>query len=187
MKNILKILLMSSFLITLAGGLLGPIYAIFVKEIGGNLITAGGAYAIFSISSGILIFIFAKLEDKIKHQEYVLIFGRVISVIGFIGYLFVQNPIHLFIVQAIFGIATAVKNPVYDSLYSKNLQKGKFASQWGTFESMSAITIGIAAITGSLIAQKFGFKTLFIVMLAFSILSLLSTLLLIKKIKEYLK
>ena len=84
MRRILKILILSSFFINLAAGLFGPIYAIFVEEIGGDLLTAGTAYAIFAIASGSLIFMLGKWEDKVKHQEKLLVFGRFLAVIGFI-------------------------------------------------------------------------------------------------------
>ena len=66
MRRILKILILSSFFINLAAGLFGPIYAIFVEEIGGDLLTAGTAYAIFAIASGSLIFMLGKWEDKVN-------------------------------------------------------------------------------------------------------------------------
>ena len=43
MQRELKILLASSMLIQLATGMFGPIYAVFVEQIGGNLLTAGTA------------------------------------------------------------------------------------------------------------------------------------------------
>jgi len=184
MKNKLKILLLSSFFINLSAGFFGPLYAVFVEQIGGNLLTAGSAYAAFSIVAGVLIFFIGKWEDKIKHQEKLLIASRFLAIVGFIGYLTIRNPLDLFMVQIIFGISTAIGTPAFDSLYSKNLQKGKFASQWGTWESMYAITVGIAAIIGGLIAQTYGFKALFIVMLIISILSFISSLFLIKKKKN---
>lgn len=177
---------MSSFFINLSAGLLGPIYAVFVEEIGGNLVTAGSAAAIFSIVSGILIYILGKVEDKIKHQENILIFGRILTFVGLVGYIFVKSPIYLFGVEIILGIATALSSPAFDSLYSKNLQKGKFASQWGAWESMCAITTGIAAIIGGVIAYKFGFKVLFVIMSIIALFSLIATLLLKKNIKEML-
>ena len=183
MREKLKILLLSSLFIDLSAGLFGPLYAVFVERIGGDLLTAGAAYATFSIAAGVLIFILGKWEDSIKHQEKLLVIGRFLEIIGFIGYLLIQTQIHLFIVQIIFGISTAVVTPAFDSLYSKNLTKGKFASQWGAWESMYAIVTGIAAITGGLIAQNYGFKTLFILMLIFSIVSFIVTLLLVKKRK----
>ncbi len=187
MKEKLKILLISSFFINLSAGLFGPLYAVFVEEIGGNLLTAGGAYASFSIASGVLIFILGKWEDKVKHQENILIWGRLLTLIAIIGYLFVQSPVHLFTVQIMLGIAVAFETPSFDSLYSKSLTKGKFASQWGNWEAIYAITIGIAAITGGWIAQEFGFRTLFIAMSIIAGISLIVTLLLKKEIKKLLK
>ena len=176
MRRILKILILSSFFINLAAGLFGPIYAIFVEEIGGDLLTAGTAYAIFAIASGSLIFMLGKWEDKVKHQEKLLVFGRFLAVIGFIGYLLIKNPTQLFIVQIIFGIESAIITPAFDSLFSKNLNRKKFASQWGTWES-----------TAAYIAKEYGFQTLFTIMLIISIFSFLVTLLLIKRIREMLR
>ncbi|MBU2639985.1 MAG: hypothetical protein KKG75_04770, partial [Nanoarchaeota archaeon] len=75
MDKELKILLMTSALFILAGGLFGPIYAVFVEEIGGDLLTAGAAYSVFAIVTGGIIFFLAKWEDKVKHQEKLVVFG----------------------------------------------------------------------------------------------------------------
>lgn len=187
MKFTLKILLWSSFFINLSAGLLGPIYAIFVEDIGGGLLTAGTSYAVFSIATGILIFFLGKWEDKIKNPANILILGRFLAVIGTAGYLFVKSPLMLFGVQIVLGISEALVAPGFSGLYSKSLSKGKFASQWGYWNSMVYITVGISAILGSFIAKQFGFQLLFIVMTIAAILSLAATLLLKNKIKKLLK
>ncbi len=133
-----------------------------------------------------MIYILGKIEDKIKHQENILILGRVLTFIGVVGYLFVRSPLYLFAVEIILGTATALSSPAFDSLYSKNLQKGKYASQWGAWEAMYAITAGIAAIVGGLIAQEFGFRILFIIMSIIALFSLVATLFLRKNIKDML-
>lgn len=181
MKEKLKILLLSALFINLSAGFFGPIYAIFVEQIGGDIFTAGFSYALFSIAAGVLIFILGKWEDSVKHQEKLLVTGRFLAIIGFIGYLLVETTTHLFIVQIIFGISTAVITPAFDSLYSKNLSKGKFASQWGVWESMYGIATGVAAVIGAFIAKEFGFKSLFTLMLIFSIASFIASLYLLKK------
>ncbi len=181
MRKKLKILLLASALLMLAGGLFGPIYAVFVEQIGGDLLTAGGAYAAFAIASGVLIFFISRWEDHVKHKEKLIIAGYALSSIGFLGYLFIKTPIHLFIVQAILGMGEAVSSPAFDGLYSKNLQKGKFASEWGLWESLYYTTIGIAAIIGGFLAQEFGFKVLFVVMFLFSLSGLISSLFLLRK------
>jgi len=185
MNKYLKILLYSSFFITLAGGFFTPIYAIFVEDIGGDILTAGSAYAVYSIVSGVLIYLIGLWEDKVKHQEKLLVAGRGISVLGFAGYLFINSPMDLFIVQILLGIGSAVGTPAFDSLYSSALDKGKYASEWGTWEAMYGIVSGIGAIVGSYIAMFYGFVTLFYVMFFISALSFIATLFLpIQKIKR---
>ncbi len=182
MQRELKILLSASGLSILAAGLFGPIYAVFVQEIGGDLLTAGTAYSAFAISAGILIFFISRWEDHIKHQEKLVVAGYSLGSLGFLGYLLIRNPFDLFIVQVIFGISTAIGVPAYDGIYSRHLDKGKFVSEWGMWESMNYVVMGIAAALGSLIASLFGFSTLFMLMLALSILALIvSALLLAKK------
>lgn len=176
MKKELKLLLVSSAFITLAGGLFGPIYAVFVEEIGGDLLTAGSAYAVFAIAAGILIFFISRWEDHVKHQEKLVVMGYTLNVIGFFGYLLVREPWHLFIVQAIFGIAEAIGTPAFDGLYSRHLDKGKYTSEWGLWESKEWITLGIAAFVGGYLANKHGFQALFSFMLSLSIIGFMISL-----------
>ena len=123
MRRELKILLLAASLFLLAGGLFGPVYAVFVEEIGGNLLIAGSAYGLFSIITGVLIFLISRWEDHIKYQEKLVIVGYLMSSLGYLGLIFVRAPIHLFIIESIFGIGTAVQTPAYDGLYSKHLDR----------------------------------------------------------------
>ena len=181
MRKQLKILLAADSLFVLAGGLLGPIYAIFVQNIGGDILTAGSSYAAFAFTSGILIYLIGKWEDHVKHLEKLLVASHALSCLGFIGYLLIQQPVHLFAVQIIFGIAGAVNKPAYDALYSKYLARTKAASQWGTWEGMVWISSAIGAVVGSYVAQVYGFRYLFTIMLGASIVGLTVSSLLIKK------
>lgn len=180
MKRGLKILILASALFLLAGGMFGPIYAIFVEEIGGDILTAGSAYAVFSIACGVLLFFISRWEDHVKHQEKLIVIGYFLSCIGFLGYLFISEPWHLFIVQIIFGIGHAINIPAYDGLYSKLLDKGKFASEWGLWETMAYIVGGVAALVGGYLANLYGFKFIFVIMFILSIIGLIVSLFLLK-------
>lgn len=187
MKRQLKLLLFSSALFMLAGGLFGPIYAIFVEEIGGDILTAGLAYSAFAIASGVLIFLISKWEDHVKHQEKLVVAGFVLSCIGFAGYLFIKRPLDLFLVQIIFGIGEAIGTPAFDGLYSRHLDKGKYVSEWGLWESLDYIVAGVAAVIGGFLAKIYGFKFLFIVMLILSFIGLIISLFLMREIKPVKK
>lgn len=182
MNVTLKILLMISWTFYFAIGLLGPIYAIFVEEIGGGLFVAGSSYAIFSIAMGVVTYIVAKWEDGVLRQENVIVAARGLTVLVFIGYFFIQTPLHLYIVQFFLGIVSALATPVFDSLYSKYLDTGKYASEWGLWEAGYAIVLGVSALLGGLITELYGFRVLFVVMLSMGILSFIASILLLKKI-----
>ncbi|MBT3582277.1 MFS transporter [Candidatus Woesearchaeota archaeon] len=183
MKKQLKILLAADSFFVLAAGLFGPIYAVYVQQIGGDLLTAGGAYSAFAFTSGILIYLIGKWEDHVKHLDKLLIASYALSCFGFVGYLLIQRPLHLFAVQIVFGIAGAINKPAYDALYSKYLAKTKAASQWGAWEGMVWISSAIGAVVGGYIAQIYGFRTLFTIMLGISIIGLIAVSFLVKKSK----
>lgn len=184
MKKWLRILLFADFFMLLAMGMLTPIYAIFVERIGGDILAASGAWAIFTFTSGFFIWVFGKWEDRIKHLEKMIFLGYLLRCIAFLGYFFVANKYHLFGIQTLLGIGIALSLPAYDSLYSRLLTKGKSASEWGTWEGMNMMVAALAAIIGGLVANYFGFKILFLVMFASSLIGLLISITLLSKAFE---
>jgi len=164
MKLPFKILLFSESIILFAGALLGPIYAIFVEEIGGDILDASAAFAIFSITSGFVVFLISRMEEKIKEQELIVALGYVIIGLGYFGYLLIQTPIHLFLVQAFIGVGIALYAPASDAMYSKYLDRSRAVSNWGVWEGMNRFTLGAGALAGGLIVSTLGFPILFILM-----------------------
>lgn len=184
MRRELRTLFWADSLANFAAGLFGPIYAVFVEEIGGDLLTAGAAYSVFAIVSGLAMYLISKWENRSKHKEMILIFSYFLSTLGFLGYLFVKTPIHLFIVQIIFGISVAFCWPVFDGLFSKWLDKGKFVYQWGSYDALWSILSGISALIGGALANFYGFRFLFFIMFFISLIGLMVSLFLISKKKS---
>ncbi len=181
MKKELNILLLAAAFSTFVNNMLGPIYAIFVEKIEGGILEASYAIAIFSISAGILIYIISKWEDRLKYKEKLLPVGYLLSSVGFFSYMFVSKPVHLYIVEVIFGFAIAVLSPLYDGLYSKNIDKNKYVSEWGAWESMSYIISSLAALAGGFLVSYFGFEALFFTMFTLSLISVFVSLALVKE------
>ena len=165
MNRILKHLLVAESFWLLAAGLFGPIYAIFVTEIKGDVLEAGGAYAAFSLAAAAMIFMISRWEDHVRHKERLIIIGHSIGAVAILGYLFVANPLQLFAVQAMLGVAGAIAVPAFDGIYSKNLDRGRFVSEWGLFDSMKYLVAGISAVVGGLIVSLYNFQTLCIILI----------------------
>ena len=164
LNKALRIMLFTNGLILLAGAMLGPIYALFVEKIGGNLMDASIAGAIFALVAGITTFLSGKYSDKIKENELVMVFGYAVMGIGFLLYITIDSILALFLIEALIGFGEAIYAPVFDAVYSKHIDRRESGKQWGAWESTNYFMAAIGAIVGGGIVTLFGFQTLFIIM-----------------------
>lgn len=167
----LRILIYTEAMVLVAAAMIGPIYAIFVEEIGGNLLDASLTIGVFALAAGITTIIAGKYMDKIKENELILVFSYGIIGLGFLLYLFVNSIWFLFLVQVVIGIGEAIYAPAIDVIYSKHLDKGKAGRQWGEYESMLYFAAAAGAVIGGFVATKFGFNVVFMAMAALSFFS----------------
>ncbi|MBN2307109.1 MFS transporter [Candidatus Peregrinibacteria bacterium] len=160
----LKILLATNALILLAAAMLAPIYAIFVEEIGGDLLDASIAGFLFAVSAGLATLFSGKVSDKIRHSDHVMMLGYGMMGLGFFLFLFVHSITTLFIIQILIGMGEAIYSPAFDKLYSEHLDRGQYGVEWGTWESMYYFTTAFGALIGGLLVTNFGFPALFLSM-----------------------
>lgn len=99
MHKQLKLFLIGNSFFVLAVGMLGPIYALFVKKVGGDALVAGTAWAVFMVISGLGVLIMGKIQDNLKRDKPMILIGYALQSLGLIGYYFVSNVAQLFIVQ----------------------------------------------------------------------------------------
>ena len=173
LNKALRILLSTNAMILLAGAMLGPVYAFFVEDIGGNLLDASFAGGIFALVAGMTTLISGKYSDEIKENELIVVFGYTIMGVGFTLYTMVDSILFLFIVQTIIGFGEAIYAPAFDAVYSKHIDNHKSGSQWGVRESTNYFTVAIGAMSGGFIITKLGFNTLFVIMATLCFMSAL--------------
>jgi hypothetical protein len=171
MKRILKTLLAVSFILTFGESLFGPIYAIFVKNIGGDILDAGFAFALFSIASGIFVFTLGRSHFFTAHLRKMVFYGALIITIGTFGYLFVSTPLELFVVQIIIGFGNGFLEPSWDGLFSTDLNERAATSFWSLWAGGKDILIGLASILGAAIVAVSSFSVLFWIMGCFGVIS----------------
>ena len=179
-KQIRYLLLINSFFV-FAINLFGPLYAIFIRQITPEIYHVGGIWSFYIFSVGVLVLLISKYENRLKYADYFLILGFFFRSMGWLGYIFAEKIFHLYLIQIFLAIGESLGTPSFNFLYSKNLDKGNFASEWGLNTSISAFIMGAAAIIGSIIVKIFGFVPLFIFMI---ILSFISTIIAFKYRKQ---
>lgn len=156
--------------------LLNPVYSAYVTKIGGNLFTAGGALSVRLAIIGILIFISGKIAGKYHTEKLQLLIGYSIGLAVVIGYLLINTPAQLFILQILLGLSIAIAQPAYNGLFSSRLGDTSHASRWGTYFAMTYFAGALAALSSGFISQTYGFNYLFYAMIFTQSLGLLGTL-----------
>ncbi|OGH87000.1 MAG: hypothetical protein A2206_00365 [Candidatus Magasanikbacteria bacterium RIFOXYA1_FULL_40_8] len=185
---VIRFLIISDVVIIGAGGLLGPIFAIFVEDfvVGGNEVVAGIAAAIYLSTKSVLQIPTAHMIDRIKGERddfWLMFIFSILSALIPLFYLIVRTPFELYAVQFLLGLFTSITFPTYMAIFTRHIDKHKEATEWGVYFTIIDITSAVLAALGGFVAGYFGFQVL-ICMVVF--LSVVGSLLL-WPIKPYLR
>jgi len=184
----IKFLIISDVAIVGAGGLIAPVFALFVEDFiqGGNAAVAGMAAAIFLFTKSILQIPVAHFIDKIRGERddfWILFIFSILMALVPLLYLIVSTPTELFIVQFFYGLFTAMTFPSYMAIFTKHIDKRKEGTEWGVYFTLTDIVSALLAGLGGYMAATYGFHYLII---SVSILMILGAVLLYPIKKEIL-
>jgi MFS family permease len=179
-KGNARILLKASFIFNFGIGLFAPIYAIFVQKIGGDILDAGIAFAIYFILTGIFVIAFDTSKFYLKNVKKMIILGYFLFAIAYFLFIFIKTPMHLFLLQMLLGLATGIADPAWEGVFSAKGSEKKESKNWAIWTGGVSIIAGISAVVGGIIVTLFSFEVLFGIM---SALCLLASLISIKIIK----
>ena len=181
----LKLLILSDILVFGALGFISPILSIFIDNnlTGGGIFTAGLASTIFLVTHAVLQIIFSYKFNP-KDRLWMLWLGTGIIALVPIGYIFSTHIWHLFLAEFFYGLGAAFAYPSWSSLFTSHLESGKRGFQYSLYSSGLGIGTAITAAIGGFIAEKVGFKFVFVIT---SILAIIGLLILFKLNKSVLR
>jgi len=184
MKNnrALRVLFTYNSLFLFSASLLGPLYAIFVKNIGGGVLLISISSAVFYLSSTLFLFFVSRWGDKLREKEYLLIASYLVRAIGYFGFLFVDGALLLIIIQAIFGLGDALGTPTFGAIFSKHTDRQEEVLEYSDWSVIANIVMALGTIIGGFMVATFGFVFLFMVMGGLCILSALGIYLTPRKV-----
>ncbi len=170
-----RILLLGANIWYFGEGMMGPLFAVFAEKVGGDILDITWAWATYLVVTGLLYILVGRLLNKKEYKTKVMLAGYLLNAVFTFGYLLVQNPFQLFLVQAGLGISEAIGTPAWDALYANNLSDEMDAYAWGLSTGQSQIVTGIAFGIGGLITHFVSFEALFITMGIIQIIAALVT------------
>src|SRR3989338_1306965 len=177
-NRVIRLLILSDFLLLFSTGLLAPIFAIFIlKNIqGSTLQVVGLATTFYWIARVISTVPLSRLMDKTdgeKDEFYFMIIGTFILSSLPLFYLIMSQPWHLYLIQFLSGLAGSMAVPGWRILFTDHLDRGRTGYEWSLEDLGIGVATASSAYFGSVLADKFGF-TLILIML--SMLGYLATL-----------
>lgn len=157
----LRVLLVTDSFVFLASAMIGPIYAIFVERLNGNVLDAGLTSAIYALVAGLVTIFSGVYSDRVRRNEFVVIAGYALVGVGYVLYQFVDSTLSLFAIQALLGVGAGIHMPAYKALYSKNLDSMREGVEWGLWEGLTYFAIAGGAALGGVVAYLYGFNYVF--------------------------
>jgi len=166
-NRILKILILSDISMVSGWGLVSPIFAVFVTEQinGGSLVVVGTAEAILLTTKSLLQIPVGAIVDNTKGEKIDLALafaGSVITALGLLSYAFASLPFHIYLIEFILGLASALIYPAWMGLFTRNMDEGKESFLWSLYSTPTELASAGTAALGGYLAEYFHFPSVFL-------------------------
>jgi len=172
---VVRFMILSDFIWMGSVGLMVPIFAIFVTDTipGATPATVGIAASIYLITKSVVQIFAASIIDWIRGEKddfWVLFTFSFLAAILPILYLFMSSPLHLFIIQFIYGILLAFTFPTFMAIFTRHIDRPKAGTEWGIYYTFNDLSAAFTAFAGGVIATLIGFETLIVLSVIVSVL-----------------
>lgn len=185
LNKVIRTLITSDFLLQSGWGLIGPIFAIFLtKQIqGGSVEMVGFIAATYWLIKSIVQPFIAHFLDVKRGERDDLLFlvsGMYVANLIPLGYVFSTQPWHIFTLEFIRGLSMACVVPSWSAIFTRHIDQGWEAFSWSIESTAIGFAAAFAAAFGGVLATVLGFRTVFVLVSIFGLISS-SVLLLIRK------
>ena len=178
MNRVIALLIISDLFLLTGFGLVDPIFAIFMTQnlTNGTLVTAGIAIMLFFLVKSLLQLPLAHYIDKHGNSEFFLVGGcLIIAAVPFL-YSVATHINHIYLIQVLYGIGSALAYPTWLGLFSTNIDKKKENFEWAVYSTCEGVGTALSAFIGAQLAAIIGFRSVFIIV---GILSLIGACILL--------
>lgn len=190
-NKIIKFLIISESVTMLGLGFVTPIFAIFIidKITGGNIKVAGFAGTVYMIAFALTRLPTAYgVDRKMKENQrlYLLTGGTILFGISYFLYLLVRFPWQVYLLQILSGIGSGSRYSAFTNLYTRYIDKGLESFEWGINAVVTSLALAATAAIGGILANKFGFDIIFVLVGIFVLLSSTVPIVICKNLIKFL-
>lgn len=174
-NKIIKILIISDFSIISSFGLIAPIFAIFIDKqiIGGGVKVAAFASTIYLLVSSLARLPISRIVDQQlteKGRALLLIAGSILTSSCYFFYIFAKFPWQVYLLEGLIGLGCAANAAVWFDLFTRYIDKDQESFEWSIHGSAVSLGSAATAAIGGILAEKFGFSLIFILIGIFGLI-----------------
>lgn len=167
MNPFIRSLIVSDFLLYFSYGLITPIMAIFVSDqiVGADIETVGMATAIYWIVRSLTSIPLARWMDNHegeKDEFHFMFWGALLMSLTLMSLAWATEIWHVYLIQVSFGIFNSMATPGWRILFTNHIDRNKIGFSWSVWDVAVALSMSLSAYAGSVVAQEWGFHTLFL-------------------------
>ncbi len=178
MNNVaLRVLFLYNGIFVCAAAMLGPLYAIYVEKFIDGVTAVSISWAAFLISTSIFTFIVARKGDGVKEKKILLLAGYMIRIVSWVMLIFVHNLTALVFVQILLGLGESLGTPAFNAIVAEHLDNNKYIKEYSSWSLVFNLSSAAGILAGGTIVNRFGFKSLFLVMSGLSLIAFFGILL----------
>lgn len=160
----LRTLYLYNGIFVFAGGMLGPLFALFVEEIDKSVFSVSLTWFVFLFSATIFMVFVEKYGDQVMEKEYLLMGGFLIRAIVWFLFPFIGTLFWLIVAQILLGLGEALGTPAYDVIFAEHLDKDRHVKEYTDWKLISNIVGSFAVLLGGILVKYTGFSILFFLM-----------------------
>ena len=193
-NKIVKTLIVADLFVNTGWGLLGPVFAIFIVQniTGGNASdaaeVAGFASLFYWTVKSVLQIPLGKYLDR-NHGEIddfqFMVLGKFLTALVPFGFLISSQAWHIYAFHVLHAIGNAMVVPSWSAIFTRHIDKGKEAYEWGLRSTFLGFGVGVAGAVGGMIAAIFGFRIILILVGSLTFVSACILTLISKDISPY--
>jgi MFS family permease len=179
----LSILLFSMILANIGGSMYGPLLPLYVQELGANVSQVGVFFTLSMIAPLLFQILGGWLSDAIGRVRAMAI-GSLAGLAGYI--LFVVSPSWGWLLMAMVGLsmASSFVGPSFQALVAEESAESNRGRVYSITQGAFQIVGVIGAPLGGLLADRYGFKVMFMVATGLYFLATVLRLLMAQKIRK---
>lgn len=162
---VVKILIISDFLIWAAAYFIEPIFALFVihQIPGASEVEVGISFAIYTFVKAMVEIPIGVYVDKHKGELddfWVTVIGSLLGAAVLFVYPHMTTVWQLYSLRVVMGIAMALAYPGWMAIFTHHLDKNKEGFEWSLYDVLTGLGVSATAALGGFMVAQFGYQWL---------------------------